>query len=100
MDVICQDFLNDSAKKITEKDVFLDEVQFDFGMKEKNPFDHIMFFSKHHDQNEEPEPDWIELADVSSFLPENFQEKVVRFYCKNTDKFDEAKRFGYFFSLL
>ncbi len=98
-----QDFLKDSASAITKEDVFLDEVSFDFGMKEKNPFDHIMFFSKHHDQDEEPEPYWIELADVSSFLPAKFQEKVVRFYCKNTDKFDKAIRFGHFtvfFSLL
>ncbi|XP_064385626.1 deoxynucleoside triphosphate triphosphohydrolase SAMHD1-like isoform X2 [Halichondria panicea] len=89
LDTILQDFLKDSA--ITEEDVFLDEVSFDFGMKEKNPFDHIMFFPKHHDQDEEPEPDWIELADVSSFLPAKFKEIVVRFYCKNADKFDEAK---------
>ncbi len=95
--------MKDSAGKITEEDVFLDEVEFDFGMKEKNPFDHIMFFSKHHTQGKDPEPHWIDLADVSSFLPAKFQEKVVRLYCKNTNKFEEAKRFGHFtvfFSLL
>ncbi len=71
-------------------------VKFDFGKKEENPFHHIMFFSKYHDDDEEPIPRRVELAEVSSFLPEKFQEKVVRFYYKTTEKsvtFDEAKRF-------
>ena len=76
-------------------------MKFDFGMKEKNPFKHIMFFSKCHNDDEEPKLRRVELADVSSFLPEKFQEKVVRFYYKTTEKqvtSDEAKMFVHNYS--
>ena len=71
-------------------------------MKEKNPFKHIMFFSKCHNDDEEPKLRRVELADVSSFLPEKFQEKVVRFYYKTTEKqvtSDEAKMFVHIASI-
>ena len=52
-----------------------------------------MFFSKQRNQDEERKPKRILLSEVSSFLPEKFQEKVVRFYCKSMDKVDGAQTF-------
>ena len=93
---ISEDLITSTDGKLTEDSVYPDKVEFDFGMKEENPFHHIMFFSKPHNDDEKPKTKRVELADVSSFLPEKFQEKIVRFYYKTTEKpvtFVEAKWF-------
>ncbi len=73
--------MNDFAlkEKITTNDFYGDEVTFDFGNKEKNPLDSIMFFSK-PSGDEEPEAKRIKLDEVSSFLPKIFLEKFMRVY--------------------
>ena len=60
-------------------------------MKEKDPFKFIRFFSK-KEPNKAME---IPLNKISSLLPEKFQEKVVRVYCKTDSDviIKEAERY-------
>lgn len=54
----------------------------DYGMKDKNPVDHMHFYSK-----EKPDEAFkLPKEKVSQLLPTNFSEKITRFYCKKTDK--------------
>ncbi|CAM4454681.1 unnamed protein product [Leuciscus chuanchicus] len=56
-------------------------VDLDHGMKGKQPFKNIYFYSKRDNKKAFN----IEKYQVSSFLPENFNEELVRVYCHNTD---------------
>ena len=77
--------------KLTADDLFIDPVIFHFGMKEKDPFESIRFFSK-----KKPDKAFkIPLKKISSLLPGEFQEKVVRVYCKHDSEvhIEEAERY-------
>ena len=78
-------FSEDSKLKV--KDLLIDIVTFDFGMKEKDPFDSIRFFSK-KDHNKAKK---IPLKEISTLLPKKFQEEVIRVYCVCSSKLDEEK---------
>ncbi len=73
-------------------------MTFDFGRKEKNPFDDINFFPK-PSGDKKLVAKRIKLSEVSSFLPEKFQETVMRVYwkgSKHSRDIDRAQRFVLF----
>ncbi|RXN03126.1 deoxynucleoside triphosphate triphosphohydrolase SAMHD1-like protein [Labeo rohita] len=56
-------------------------VDLDHGMKGKKTFSNIYFYSKRDNKN----ASCIEDYQVSSLLPDNFSEELVRVYCDTTD---------------
>ncbi|XP_036961527.1 deoxynucleoside triphosphate triphosphohydrolase SAMHD1-like isoform X2 [Acanthopagrus latus] len=54
----------------------------DYGMKDKNPVDHLHFYTKENPDKAVKLP----KEKVSQLLPTNFSEKIIRFYCKKTDE--------------
>lgn len=73
-----------------ENDVTVDVVHLNYGMKDKNPIDHVRFYTKGH-------PDVairVKKAEVSDLLPVKFEEQRIRFYCKRDDEkcLGEAKQ--------
>ncbi len=65
-------------------------MSFDFGKKSRNPVDDIRFYRKSEPQKV------IEASsrDFSKMLPkDDFQEVIIRVYCKSADKFTEAERY-------
>ncbi|XP_073697908.1 deoxynucleoside triphosphate triphosphohydrolase SAMHD1-like [Garra rufa] len=65
-------------------------VDLDHGMKDKNPIEHVYFYSKRKPNEASPIKDY----QLSSFLPERFNEELVRVYYKITDgnKEEEKKK--------
>ena len=59
-------------------------VSFDYGMKNKNPIDHVRFYRK-------SDPDTaikIGKDEASMIMPSAFHEQYVRLYCKSRDPVD------------
>lgn len=74
--------LEENGSSLCEKDVTIDLVKFNYGMKDKNPIDHVRFYKK-------DSPDKaikIDENEVSFLLPKIFAEKQIRFYCKKNDE--------------
>ena len=80
-DEIVQKLIDLSERKLTKNDIFVSIVEFDFGMKDKNPVDAVRFFDK---SRRETFP--IKREKVSKMLPQNFQETYVRVYAKNPER--------------
>ncbi|XP_073325862.1 deoxynucleoside triphosphate triphosphohydrolase SAMHD1-like [Pagrus major] len=57
-------------------------VTLDYGKKDKNPVDHVNFYSK----DNQDKADKLTKEKVSQLLPTNFSERIIRFYCKKTDE--------------
>ncbi|XP_012866152.1 PREDICTED: deoxynucleoside triphosphate triphosphohydrolase SAMHD1 [Dipodomys ordii] len=57
-------------------------INMDYGMKDKNPIDHVHFYGKRDLQTAIK----ISKKQVSRFLPETFAEQLIRVYCKKTDE--------------
>uniref|UniRef100_A0A8C4WZ81 Uncharacterized protein n=1 Tax=Eptatretus burgeri TaxID=7764 RepID=A0A8C4WZ81_EPTBU len=72
---------NSNEAKYTEEDLIVYVVSFDYGMKENDPVNNIHFYSK-HDVNKSFS---ITKDKVSLLLPETFEQKLVRVYCKLED---------------
>ncbi|XP_039540206.1 deoxynucleoside triphosphate triphosphohydrolase SAMHD1-like [Pimephales promelas] len=63
-------------------------VDLDHGMKDKNPIESVYFYSKRNPTEASPIKDY----QLSSFLPEKFNEELVRVYYRRTDdQTDEDK---------
>ncbi|XP_073325864.1 deoxynucleoside triphosphate triphosphohydrolase SAMHD1-like [Pagrus major] len=56
-------------------------ITLDYGMKDKNPVDHMNFYSKNNPDKAVKLP----KEKVSQLLPTNFSERIITFYCKKTD---------------
>lgn len=56
-------------------------VNFNYGKKDKNPIDHVCFYTK-KDPNK---ADKRKRSEVSGLLPKKFEEQEIRFYCKKDD---------------
>ncbi|XP_056446331.1 deoxynucleoside triphosphate triphosphohydrolase SAMHD1-like [Gadus chalcogrammus] len=54
----------------------------DYGMKEKDPIDHIRFYHK-SDPNRAFK---IPRGQASTLIPKHFQEWLIQVYCKRTDE--------------
>ncbi len=81
--------LSSGEVKLMEKDLEMDVVCFNFGKKTVNPVNHIRFYSK----GEPEKAKQMRPETVSKMLPkDDFQEIIIRVYCKSADKVDEAKR--------
>ncbi|XP_053429539.1 deoxynucleoside triphosphate triphosphohydrolase SAMHD1 isoform X2 [Nycticebus coucang] len=68
--------------QLKAKDFIVDVIDMDYGMKDKNPIDHVRFYCK-SDPNKAIR---ITKNQVSQLLPERFAEQLIRVYCKKTDE--------------
>jgi HD superfamily phosphohydrolase len=66
------------------EDLLVQNLRIDYAMKERNPVDHIHFYADPQTTNKSF---LIPKHKVSSLIPEQFQERYVRLYCR-----DPAKR--------
>uniref|UniRef100_UPI00358F1901 deoxynucleoside triphosphate triphosphohydrolase SAMHD1 isoform X2 n=1 Tax=Myxine glutinosa TaxID=7769 RepID=UPI00358F1901 len=69
------------TKTYTEEDLIVYVVTFDYGMEKNDPVKNIQFYSKLDVKKPFP----IEKNKVSLLLPETFEQKLVRVYCKLED---------------
>ncbi|XP_064377433.1 deoxynucleoside triphosphate triphosphohydrolase SAMHD1 isoform X3 [Dromaius novaehollandiae] len=63
------------------EDFIVDVINMDYGMKEQNPIDNVLFYCK----ADPTKAVKISREQVSKLLPETFEEQVIRVYCKNQD---------------
>ncbi|XP_068118219.1 deoxynucleoside triphosphate triphosphohydrolase SAMHD1-like [Hyperolius riggenbachi] len=70
------------AEVLSEDDFIVDVVKMSYGMKEKNPIDHVWFYSKINTDKDIKIP----RHEVSQLLPTTFAEQFIRVYCKKTDE--------------
>ncbi|XP_007932932.1 deoxynucleoside triphosphate triphosphohydrolase SAMHD1-like [Orycteropus afer afer] len=68
--------------ELEPKDLVVDVINMDYGMKDKNPIDHVYFYCK----DNPTEAYKIDKHQISQLLPERFAEQLIRVYCKKTDK--------------
>lgn len=73
--------LEKRGSKLESGDIIIDHVYFNYGMKDKNPIDHVHFYKK-DDPDKAIE---VKKEEVSGMLPERFAEEQFRFYCKLDD---------------
>ncbi|XP_052816404.1 deoxynucleoside triphosphate triphosphohydrolase SAMHD1-like isoform X2 [Mya arenaria] len=64
-----------------EKHIIIQLVTLDYGKKDKNPIDSVMFYSKNEPNKAGP----IRQDQESSFIPDHFTEQLIRIYSKNKD---------------
>lgn len=64
------------------EDFIVDVINMDYGMEDKNPIDHVLFYSK----NNTRQAVRISKEQVSQFLPQKFAEQLIRVYCKKKDR--------------
>ncbi|XP_077937859.1 deoxynucleoside triphosphate triphosphohydrolase SAMHD1-like [Gasterosteus aculeatus] len=66
---------------LNPQDFFVDVINLDYGMKEKNPIDSVRFYSK-----DDPNTGFrISEKQVSKLLPPQFSEQLIQVYCKKLD---------------
>ncbi|XP_048205098.1 deoxynucleoside triphosphate triphosphohydrolase SAMHD1 isoform X3 [Perognathus longimembris pacificus] len=68
--------------ELKAEDFIVDVINMDYGMKDKNPIDHVHFYGKRDPRTAIK----ISKKQVSRFLPETFAEQLIRVYCKKTDE--------------
>lgn len=74
--------LEENGSMLSREDITIDVVKFNYGMKDKNPIDHVHFYKK-DDPNKAIK---IDKSEVSFLLPGTFAEQQIRFYCKINDE--------------
>ncbi|XP_054029647.1 deoxynucleoside triphosphate triphosphohydrolase SAMHD1 [Dryobates pubescens] len=67
--------------ELKAEDVIIDVINMDYGMKEQNPIDNVLFYCK-ADPSKAVN---ITKEQVSKLLPMTFAEQVIRVYCKSQD---------------
>ncbi|KAI0558623.1 HD phosphohydrolase superfamily [Gracilaria domingensis] len=75
---------------LTPEDVYVAHVTLNFGMKDKNPVDRVLFFKDWDDMN----PTHISSAKASYVLPAVFEEKIIRIFVtrEETDDSNRVKK--------
>ncbi|XP_019368628.1 PREDICTED: deoxynucleoside triphosphate triphosphohydrolase SAMHD1 isoform X2 [Gavialis gangeticus] len=68
--------------ELKSEDFIVDVINMDYGMKEQNPIDNVRFYCK----SDPSQAIKITKEQVSRFLPETFEEQLIRVYCKKTDE--------------
>ncbi|XP_012583823.1 PREDICTED: deoxynucleoside triphosphate triphosphohydrolase SAMHD1 [Condylura cristata] len=68
--------------ELTAEDFIVDVINMDYGMEDKNPIDHVRFYSK----SDPSKATMITKDEVSQLLPKRFAEQLIRVYCKKTDE--------------
>uniref|UniRef100_A0A9J7YS89 HD domain-containing protein n=1 Tax=Cyprinus carpio carpio TaxID=630221 RepID=A0A9J7YS89_CYPCA len=71
----------DPTVSLSADDFSVYVVDLDHGMKDKNPIEKVYFYSKRKPNEASPIKDY----QLSSFLPQRFNEELVRVYYKTTD---------------
>uniref|UniRef100_A0A8C9EVL9 SAM and HD domain containing deoxynucleoside triphosphate triphosphohydrolase 1 n=1 Tax=Pavo cristatus TaxID=9049 RepID=A0A8C9EVL9_PAVCR len=67
--------------ELTAEDFIVDILNMDYGMKDQNPIDNVLFYCK-ADPSKAVK---ISKEQVSRLLPRTFSEQVIRVYCKHQD---------------
>uniref|UniRef100_A0A8B9MU14 Deoxynucleoside triphosphate triphosphohydrolase SAMHD1 n=1 Tax=Accipiter nisus TaxID=211598 RepID=A0A8B9MU14_9AVES len=67
--------------ELKAEDFIIDVINMDYGMKEQNPIDKVLFYCK-ADPSKAVK---ISKEQVSKLLPMTFAEQVIRVYCKSQD---------------
>ncbi|KAM6319355.1 deoxynucleoside triphosphate triphosphohydrolase SAMHD1 [Podargus strigoides] len=67
--------------ELKAEDFLIDVINMDYGMKEQNPIDNVLFYCK-ADPSKAVK---ISKEQVSKLLPMTFAEQVIRVYCKSQD---------------
>uniref|UniRef100_A0A8C4V0Y6 Deoxynucleoside triphosphate triphosphohydrolase SAMHD1 n=1 Tax=Falco tinnunculus TaxID=100819 RepID=A0A8C4V0Y6_FALTI len=67
--------------ELKAEDFIIDVVRMDYGMKEQNPIDNVLFYCK-ADPSKAVK---ISKEQVSKLLPMTFAEQIIRVYCKRQD---------------
>ncbi|XP_070600999.1 deoxynucleoside triphosphate triphosphohydrolase SAMHD1 isoform X2 [Erythrolamprus reginae] len=86
-DGLSTEFVNSKPLKISEdvelkaEDFIVDVINMDYGMKKKNPINSVHFYCK----QDITQAVKITREQVSKFLPEKFEEQLIRVYCKKKD---------------
>ncbi|XP_047394791.1 deoxynucleoside triphosphate triphosphohydrolase SAMHD1 isoform X1 [Sciurus carolinensis] len=68
--------------ELKAEDFMVDVINMDYGMKDKNPIDHVYFYCK----SDPSKAIKINKSQVSQLLPERFAEQLIRVYCKKKDE--------------
>lgn len=74
---LCLEIANESL--LSAEDLEINIKKINYGMGTKNPIDQFLFYSK---QNRS-QPYVIRREDVSTMLPNDFQDRILQVYCKN-----------------
>ncbi|NWH80422.1 SAMH1 triphosphohydrolase, partial [Piaya cayana] len=67
--------------ELRAEDFIIDVISMDYGMKEQNPIDNVLFYCK----ADPSKAVRITKEQVSKLLPITFAEQVIRVYCKSQD---------------
>ncbi|NWU99325.1 SAMH1 triphosphohydrolase, partial [Upupa epops] len=84
---LAESFANSKPEKdppdveLKAEDFIIDVISMDYGMKEQNPIDNVLFYCK-ADPSKAVK---IYKEQVSKLLPMTFEEQVIRVYCKSQD---------------
>ncbi|XP_062925463.1 deoxynucleoside triphosphate triphosphohydrolase SAMHD1-like [Mobula hypostoma] len=68
--------------QLEAKDLIVNVIPMNYGMKEKNPINNVRFYRKNNPDKAFP----IRREQVSQILPKKFSEQLIQAYCKKTDK--------------
>uniref|UniRef100_A0A8C2M3H4 Deoxynucleoside triphosphate triphosphohydrolase SAMHD1 n=2 Tax=Cricetulus griseus TaxID=10029 RepID=A0A8C2M3H4_CRIGR len=68
--------------QLKAEDFIVDVINMDYGMKDKNPIDHVHFYCKNNTKHAVK----ISKDQVSKLLPQKFTDQLIRVYCKKKDK--------------
>ncbi|NXJ06973.1 SAMH1 triphosphohydrolase, partial [Odontophorus gujanensis] len=68
--------------ELTAEDFVVDVVNMDYGMKDQNPIDNVLFYCK----ADPSKAIKISKEQVSRLLPGTFSEQVIRVYCRHQDQ--------------
>ena len=69
-------------RKSMELNLIVDRVKINYGMGDKNPVDHVLFYLR----NDNDSGGYLSREQVSCFIPQIFEECYIRVYCKTTEK--------------
>jgi len=79
-----------SAGNLKETDIIVDQYILNYAMKDKNPVDHVKFYDPSPQHINEPYT--IQKESVSLMIPNKFQEKYLRVYCKKQEHLKETRQ--------
>ncbi|XP_057289717.1 deoxynucleoside triphosphate triphosphohydrolase SAMHD1-like [Hydractinia symbiolongicarpus] len=84
-DMIAQAIIDTSYGALEREDLFVDIISIGYGMKDQNPVEEVIFFTK------DGKPIKLRREYLSDILPNSFFEKLIRVYCTKREKKQEVK---------
>ncbi|XP_057289814.1 deoxynucleoside triphosphate triphosphohydrolase SAMHD1-like [Hydractinia symbiolongicarpus] len=79
-DMIAQAIIDTSYGALEREDLFVDIISIGYGMKDQNPVEEVIFFTK------DGKPIKLRREYLSDILPNSFLEKLIRVYCTKREK--------------